>query len=39
VFLLGDDHIGTLVEVGPTVDVFSSPKDRRTEAYVTGHFG
>jgi len=39
VFLLDDDHIGTLVEVGPTVDVFSSPKDPRTEAYVTGHIG
>ena len=39
VFLLDDDHVGTLVEVGSTVDVFSSPKDPRTEAYVTGHYG
>ena len=39
VFLLDDDHVGTLVEVGSTVDVFSSPKDPRTEAYVTGHIG
>jgi phosphate transport system ATP-binding protein len=39
VFLLNDDHVGTLVEVGSTVDVFSSPKDPRTEAYVTGHIG
>jgi phosphate transport system ATP-binding protein len=39
VFLLNDDHVGTLVEVGSTVDVFSSPQDPRTEAYVTGHFG
>jgi phosphate transport system ATP-binding protein len=39
VFLLNDDHVGTLVEVGPTVDVFSTPQDSRTEAYVTGHFG
>jgi phosphate transport system ATP-binding protein len=39
VFLLNDDHVGTLVEVGPTVDVFSSPQDPRTEAYVTGHIG
>ena len=39
VFLLDDDHVGTLVEVGSTGDVFSSPKDPRTEAYVTGHYG
>ena len=39
VFLLDDDHVGTLAEVGSTVDVFSSPKDPRTEAYVTGHYG
>jgi phosphate transport system ATP-binding protein len=39
VFLLGDDNTGTLVEVGATVDVFSAPKDPRTEAYVTGHIG
>jgi phosphate transport system ATP-binding protein len=39
VFLLNDDNVGTLVESGPTVDVFRSPKDPRTEAYVTGHIG
>jgi phosphate transport system ATP-binding protein len=39
VFLLDDDNSGRLVESGPTVDVFSSPKDPRTEAYVTGHIG
>jgi phosphate transport system ATP-binding protein len=39
VFLLGDDRVGELVEVGPTVDVFSKPKDERTQAYVTGHIG
>jgi phosphate transport system ATP-binding protein len=39
VFLLDDDGVGTLVEVGSTVDVFSTPRDPRTAAYVTGHFG
>ncbi|HTR76602.1 MAG TPA: phosphate ABC transporter ATP-binding protein PstB [Gemmatimonadaceae bacterium] len=31
--------MGELVEVGPTKAMFTSPKDRRTEAYVTGRFG
>jgi phosphate transport system ATP-binding protein len=39
VFLLDDHHSGTLVEEGPTVDVFQSPKDHRTQAYVTGTIG
>jgi len=30
---------GKLVEVGPTEDVFTRPKDPQTEAYVTGRFG
>jgi phosphate transport system ATP-binding protein len=37
VFLLDDaDHIGELVEYGVTPQIFSSPKDPRTELYVTG---
>jgi phosphate transport system ATP-binding protein len=39
VFLLGDDRVGELVEFGPTADVFGSPRDERTRAYVTGHIG
>jgi phosphate transport system ATP-binding protein len=39
VFLLDDDKTGTLVEDGPTLDVFQSPQDPRTEAYVTGTIG
>ena len=39
VFLLDDQGSGTLVEDGPTVDVFSSPRDPRTLAYVTGTIG
>jgi len=28
-----------MVEVGPTNEIFSRPKDKRTENYVTGRFG
>jgi phosphate transport system ATP-binding protein len=30
---------GELVEHGPTTDIFTNPKDERTERYVTGKFG
>ncbi|WP_170159714.1 phosphate ABC transporter ATP-binding protein PstB [Calidithermus terrae] len=30
---------GELVEFGPTSQVFTMPKDPRTEAYITGRFG
>jgi phosphate transport system ATP-binding protein len=39
VFLLGEDRVGELVEVGPTVEIFDSPRDERTKQYVTGHVG
>jgi phosphate transport system ATP-binding protein len=39
VFLLGDDRVGELAEVGTTTDIFDNPKDPRTRAYVTGHIG
>jgi phosphate transport system ATP-binding protein len=39
VFLLGDDRVGELVEVGPTAEIFDSPRDPRTRAYVTGQVG
>ena len=39
-FLLsGEERIGELVEFGATRDVFTTPKDQRTEAYITGRFG
>jgi phosphate transport system ATP-binding protein len=39
VFLLDDDRFGELVEVGPTVEIFDSPRSERTKQYVTGHVG
>lgn len=32
-------HLGYLVEVGPTDDIFNNPKDPRTQDYITGRFG
>ncbi len=32
-------HMGRLVEEGPTEQIFSNPKDRRTQDYITGRFG
>jgi phosphate transport system ATP-binding protein len=32
-------HLGTLVEVGDTDEIFTSPKDKRTQDYITGRFG
>jgi phosphate transport system ATP-binding protein len=30
---------GELVEIGPTIDIFTNPRDKRTEDYITGRFG
>lgn len=30
---------GELIEFGKTIDIFSVPKDKRTEDYITGRFG
>jgi len=32
-------YMGDLVEMGPTEQMFTAPKDRRTDDYVTGRFG
>ncbi len=37
--MINDDSVGTLVEYASTEEIFSNPKDRRTEDYVTGRFG
>jgi len=31
--------LGELVEMGPTAELFTRPRDRRTEDYVTGRYG
>jgi phosphate transport system ATP-binding protein len=31
--------LGELVEVGPTREMFMTPKDDRTEAFISGRFG
>lgn len=31
--------LGELIEEGPTKDIFTNPKDKRTEDYVTGRLG
>jgi phosphate transport system ATP-binding protein len=35
----GEKPVGTLIEVGETENIFSSPRDPRTRDYVTGRFG
>jgi phosphate transport system ATP-binding protein len=32
-------YLGELVEFGPTSRMFTSPRDRRTQDYITGRFG
>jgi phosphate transport system ATP-binding protein len=38
-FLTDQDRAGTLIEYGETSQLFTKPKDRRTEDYITGRFG
>ena len=37
--MLRDDRAGSVIEVGPTKTIFTRPKDRRTEDYITGRYG
>ena len=32
-------HLGKLIEVGPTTQIFMNPKQKQTEDYVTGRYG
>ena len=32
-------HLGKLVEAGPTGEIFTNPRDSRTQDYITGRFG
>lgn len=39
-FIMWDDNrVGRLIEYGLTRDIFTNPKDKRTEDYITGRFG
>jgi phosphate transport system ATP-binding protein len=38
-FNMNDDRAGFLVEYGATDQIFTNPKDQRTEDYITGRFG
>jgi phosphate transport system ATP-binding protein len=37
--MMEDDRAGMLVEYSPTSELFTNPKDKRTEDYITGRFG
>jgi phosphate transport system ATP-binding protein len=37
--MMEEDRAGILVEYGPTAAIFTTPKDKRTEDYITGRFG
>jgi phosphate transport system ATP-binding protein len=32
-------YLGELVEFGQTETIFTTPRDKRTQAYITGRFG
>jgi len=38
-FMMEEDRAGILVESGPTSELFTNPKDKCTEDYITGRFG
>ncbi|MGB2695802.1 MAG: phosphate ABC transporter ATP-binding protein PstB [Dehalococcoidia bacterium] len=39
-FLLADEHgAGRLIEYGPADQLFTNPREKRTEDYITGRFG
>lgn len=39
VMMMAEDRAGEMIEFGPTREVFTYPKDKRTEDYITGRFG
>ena len=38
-FNMDEDRAGYMVEYGPTTELFTKPRDKRTEDYITGRFG
>jgi phosphate transport system ATP-binding protein len=39
VMMMSEDRAGEMIEFGVTRDIFTNPKDKRTEDYITGRFG
>lgn len=38
-FTMSPERAGIMVEYGPTNQIFTNPRDQRTEDYITGRFG
>ena len=38
-FMVDDNRTGHLMEYGPTRELFTKPKNKQTEDYITGRFG
>ncbi|MCB2052019.1 MAG: phosphate ABC transporter ATP-binding protein, partial [Novosphingobium sp.] len=32
-------HLGKMVEYGPTTEIFTNPREVRTQDYITGRYG
>jgi phosphate transport system ATP-binding protein len=39
VMMMREDRAGEVIEFGQTREIFTNPKDSRTEGYITGRFG
>ena len=39
VMMMSEDRAGEMIEFGQTREIFTNPKDHRTEDYITGRFG
>jgi phosphate transport system ATP-binding protein len=39
VMMMSEDRAGECIEFGATNEIFTNPKDKRTEDYITGRFG
>ena len=38
-FTMDEDRAGVMVEYGLTTQIFTNPKNKQTEDYITGRFG
>jgi phosphate transport system ATP-binding protein len=36
---MDEDRAGMLMEYGPRVQIFTNPREKTTEDYITGRFG